>query len=389
MESKDFRQRFISALSTAGSYAHIPTAFCSCKTCDGDVKPTIMTENGSHVSFRVMHPSTSFSLILRPAARRAGLAGAALTALALAGCSQPGSAPEASSDADGKISIVASTNTYSDIAASIGGDLVEASAIIDNPSQDPHSYEATARDRLALSEAGLIIENGGGFDPFMEQLAAEDSTAPVIDAVELSGLEPEGGEETAGEEHAGESAEEHAAHSGINEHVWYSLPAIAKVADEIAAQLGQIDPANAPVFEDNAAEFTQELTALQDRVDQLHQEHAGKAIAATAPLSEHLLTDAGLIDKTPEAFIASIEAGNDAAPAVIKEAMDLVDSGDIALLAYNSQVEGPQSQQLKTAAEKAGVPVVDFSETLPEGSTYTEWFNANIDKLETVLGSGS
>jgi zinc/manganese transport system substrate-binding protein len=323
--------------------------------------------------------------------RPAALAGAALTALVLASCGQPESAPGASAGAAEKIGIVASTNTYSDIAASIGGDLVEATAIIDNASQDPHSYEGTARDRLALSDAELVIRNGGGFDPFMEQLAVGDSPAAVIDAVEISGLQEaeaaggEAGGESA-EAHAGETEEEHAAHSGFNEHVWYSLPAVSRVAEEIAVQLGKIDPVNAATYEDNAAALTRELSALQGRVGQLREEHEGKAVAATAPLSEHLLTDAGLADKTPEGLVAAIEAGNDAAPAVIKETKDLIESGGIALLAYNSQVEGPQSEQLRATAEKAGVPVVDFSETLPDGSTYIQWFGKNIDQLETALG---
>ncbi|AUI50621.1 metal ABC transporter solute-binding protein, Zn/Mn family [Arthrobacter crystallopoietes] len=322
--------------------------------------------------------------------RRATLAGAAIFALALTSCAAngPGTGTETEAAADGKISIVASTNTYSDIAAAIGGERVAATAIIDNTSQDPHSYEGTARDRLALSEADLIIRNGGGFDPFMEQLAAEDSTAPVIDAVETSGLgeaETAAEEEAAEDAHAGETAEEHAAHGAVNEHVWYSLPAISRVAEEITKELSGIDPDNAAEYEANAAAFTEDIDALEERVTQLRGQHEGKAIAATAPLAEHLLTDTGLVDETPKDFLAAIEAGNDAPPAALKEAQDLVTAGKIALLAYNSQVEGPQSQGLKAAADEAGVPVVDFSETLPEGVSYQDWMGSNLDQLETAL----
>ena len=46
------------------------------------------------------------------------------------------------------------------------------------------------------------------------------------------------------------------------------------------------------------------------------------------------------------------------------------DPGAVRLLAYNTQTEGPQTLAVKKAAEDAGIPVLDFSETLPDGKTY-------------------
>ena len=64
----------------------------------------------------------------------------------------------------------------------------------------------------------------------------------------------------------------------------------------------------------------------------------------------------------------AIESGADVPPAVLKDAVGLVRSGGVKLLAYNGQTEGPQTRALKDAATAAGVPVLDFSETLPEGN---------------------
>lgn len=327
--------------------------------------------------------------------RRSALAGTAVLALALTSCagSRSEAGTQATAASSDKISIVTSTNTYSDIAETVGGGKVSATAIIDSISQDPHSYEGTARDRLALSEADLVIRNGGGFDPFMEQLAGDADVAAVIDAFEVSGLDAAQEDEAAAHEaHEDEPAAGHAdehehAHGAVNEHVWYSLPAIARIADEIAAQLAKLDPENAATYESNAAVFTDELATLEGRVEDLREEHGGSAIAATAPLAEHLLTDVGLVDKTPEEFTTAIEAGNDAPPTEIKEAQDLLTSGSVVLLAYNSQVEGPQSESLKSMANETGVPVVDFTETLPEDVSYVEWMNGNIDRLEAALRS--
>src|SRR5690554_2139269 len=109
----------------------------------------------------------------------------ALAAATLVGCS-----PSQSTADDGVISIVASTNVYGEIASQIGGDLVEVTSIIDDPSQDPHSFEADARVQLALSKADLVIENGGGYDAFVGQLLSSLDDQPMtLSAVELSPLD--------------------------------------------------------------------------------------------------------------------------------------------------------------------------------------------------------
>ena len=65
------------------------------------------------------------------------------------------------------IDVVASTSVYGDIAKSVGGDKVSVTSIISKTSQDPHSYEASTQDKLAVSKAQLVIDNGAGIAPTM------------------------------------------------------------------------------------------------------------------------------------------------------------------------------------------------------------------------------
>lgn len=318
------------------------------------------------------------SAVARPYA--AALAGLGLLLTACSPQAEP--APEA---ADG-INIVASTNVYGDIAKAIGGDKVNVTAIITKTSQDPHSYEATAQDRLAVSKADLVIENGGGYDDFIHTLA-EDSNlgGKVLNAVELSGLahpEEEGSAE-ATEPSAG-NGDAHD-HGELNEHVWYSLHAMEDFAGDISARLAELDPASALTFEDNAASFTAGLEELHAKLEALQGTAAGAPVAVTEPVPLYLLEDAGLVNATPEDYTAAIEEDSDVPPAVLKAATDLVSSKSVRLLAYNQQTEGPQTEALKKAAEGAGVPVVDFNETLPEGKTYLQWMTENVDNISKVL----
>lgn len=322
----------------------------------------------------------------RSAAARSSAAALAGLGLLLTACSPQ--AEPSSGSGDG-IDIVASTNVYGDIAKTIGGDKVNVTAIISKTSQDPHSYEATAQDRLAVSKADLVIENGGGYDDFLHTLA-EDSNlddGKVLNAVELSGLAHPEGEEASAEASAGsEPADEHD-HGEFNEHVWYSLHAMEQLAGDIAAKLSELDPASAQTFETNAKNFTSTLEGLHGKLESVEGVAAGAQVAVTEPVPLYLLEDAGLVNATPEDYTAAIEEGSDVPPAALKAATDLVASKSVRFLAYNQQTEGPQTEALKKAAETAGVPVVDFNETLPEGKTYLQWMTDNVDNISKVLES--
>ncbi|GGH42769.1 metal ABC transporter solute-binding protein, Zn/Mn family [Microbacterium album] len=128
-------------------------------------------------------------------------------AVILAGCAGAASEEEAAPVPV----IVASTNVYASLAQALVGDAVEVTPIIDTATQDPHSYEATARDRLTVQEADLVIVNGGGYDPFMEALIGEGDDRPVVTAIEFSHDYPgEGGHDHghAEDDHAEEAPAE-------------------------------------------------------------------------------------------------------------------------------------------------------------------------------------
>ena len=324
------------------------------------------------------------------------VAAGAVAALALSGCA--GASPPAAES--GLAQVVASTDVYGDIVENIGGDDVEVTSIISGAAVDPHSYEATVQDELALSRADLVIANGGGYDPFVDSLietsGAEDVV--VLTASEASGLlegdghadeehaEEEGAEGERAEEEHGEG--EHAEHGhieGSNEHVWYSIHEMHHLAEEIAHALGEIDPDNASAYDENAAAFVAELEALEARAGALQTTAGGAGVVATEPVAVYLLEEVGLQNVTPEEFAESIEEGIDVPPTVLQETLGLVSADSIALLAYNEQTTDPVTDRLRQAADDAGVPVVSLSETLPEGQGYLEWMAANIDAIERAL----
>lgn len=306
-----------------------------------------------------------------PSRRLALLVGASVALLA--GC---GSSSDSGSDgsaaatpaASSKVAVVASTNVYGDIVSRIGGDKVSVTSVISDPDQDPHSYEASTQNQLALSKAKVVVENGGGYDDFVDRMlkSGGNSSAEVINAVKVSGkTAPKGGE--------------------LNEHVWYDFPTVAKIADRIAAALGKADPSNAALYTKNAEAFKADLKPLEAKEAQIKKEHAGEGIAITEPVPLYMTGASGLVDKTPAEFSEAIEEGTDVSPKVLQEALALFSAKQVEALVYNEQTSGPQTEKSEQAAKAAGIPVVPVTETLPSGKTYLTWMTSNVDALANAL----
>lgn len=289
--------------------------------------------------------------------------------LALAGCSSnPGANAGAASDG-GRIRVVASTNVYGDIASLIGGKFVTVDSIIHDPSQDPHSYEADAQVQLALSKAQVVIENGGGYDDFVDTLlkGANNPKAVVLNAADISGYDqtPASGE--------------------FNEHLWFDYPTMHKVADKIAASLAKIDAADAATFTANAKKFTASLDTFEADEAAIKSKFAGEGVAITEPVPLYMLDASGLVDKTPEKFSEAIENGTDVSPLVLHDTLQLFSDKAVKLLAYNEQTSGPETQQVLAAAKSAGIPVVPVRETLPSGKGYIAWMTDTLAAVKAAL----
>jgi zinc/manganese transport system substrate-binding protein len=282
----------------------------------------------------------------------------------LTGCD---SASSTSGSESGGVSIVVSTNVYASIAEAVGGEYVEVTAFIDSPDQDPHSYEASGRDILAVTKADLVIENGGGYDDFMGQLLDSASGSPrVLNVVDGSGLP--------GRDDA-----------DFNEHVWYNLPVIQNTARQIAADLREIDPAHRAAYTANAAAFDRRLQGLIDREAQLRTQVGGMPVAVTEPVPGYMLDALGLDNVTPPAFTEAVEDGNDVAVSTLAETLDLARDHVIDALVYNEQTTGTITDQFLDAARDAGIPVVGVTETLPERADYVSWMRDNLERLAQAL----
>ncbi|MDT2004268.1 ABC transporter permease [Rhodococcus opacus] len=309
----------------------------------------------------------------RAATAAVGLSFAAALTLTACGSDTPG---------DGTLTVVASTNVWGSVAQAVAGDKVDVTSIITEPSSDPHSFEASPADAAKLTDASLIVYNGGGYDHFVDDIIGTgNSDQLTVNAFDLL----EGGAH-ANEEHSDEG-DSHGGHDhgDINEHVWFDVDTVDATAQSIADKLGQLDPDNADAYKANAATFHGQLEQISAITDGIAAADKDAPVAQTEPIAYYLLQSAGLTDVTPPDFTSAIENGNDPAPAAIATTRQLLTDKQVRALVYNVQTQDRVTQDVRATAESAGIPVVEVTETLPEGLDYIQWQTNTAESLAAAL----
>ena len=277
-----------------------------------------------------------------------------LAALTLTGCTgqarwQKGTGP---------IKIVASTNVWGDIAYQIAGEEATVTALIDNVNQDPHSFEASARDQLAVQDADIVIMNGGGYDDFVEQMVEADETpAILINAYVASGDD-----------------------NTRNEHIWYSASQVKDVGNVIFSALETVDRNSTPTYESNLAEFEAQISLIEIRTSEIASAWGGEKVFATEPLIYYLLQDTGMVDITPAEFAEAIEEERDVAPAVMLEAKEALKQAKF--VAVNSSTSTAQINEILSSYPSAAYA---FGELLPQDPDTGEYSGDYFEMMTSAL----
>jgi len=295
-------------------------------------------------------------------ARAAAAALSVIAVLAGAACSSA-TAPDSSS---GTIAAVGAENEYANVIGQIGGKYVHATAIESNPNTDPHSFEASPSVAHVVSSAQLIVQNGLGYDSYMNKIesAAPSSRRKVIDVQSLLGL-PD---------------------STPNPHLWYDPKTMPAVAKAVAGDLSALQPAHAAYFQANLRTFDRSLKPWYQALARFKAAHPGTPVAVTEPVGDYLLQAAGARILTPFRFQADVMNGVDPAPQDISLQDSSFTGHKVKVFLYNQQVTDSLTQSFLTAAHRDGIPVVGVYETMPTpGYTYQSWMLAETRALQKAV----
>jgi zinc/manganese transport system substrate-binding protein len=267
-----------------------------------------------------------------------------------------------------RIVCVGAENFYADVIAQVGGRYVQVSAIMSNPDTDPHEFEASASVAEEVAKAQLIVQNGVGYDSFMQRIEAATAHRGrvVIVAQNLLGISP----------------------GAFNPHLWYDPKTMPAVAWALAAGLSEIQPSHASYFRANARRFDASLRPWLNGLAAWKRSHRGTPVAVTEPVADYMLQAAGAKILTPGSLQSAVMNGTDPSPQDIAAQDYLIEHHKVKALLYNEQVTDTVTAGFLSLAKKSKVPVVGVYETMPLRYSYQSWMMAELMAVEKAVTKG-
>ena len=285
-----------------------------------------------------------------------------LLTLVLGACGTPASGTTTNPSA--AVTIVAAENFYGDIARQIGGIHVSVTSILSDPNVDPHQYESSIQDSLLVGKANIVIENGVGYDSWMDKLLAASPNSNRIVLV--------------GSSIAGTRLPD-------NPHVWYNVHNVIMVAQSIDATLKKLDAPDAASYDRNLQMFISSATQIIQKMDEIKGKFAGTPVGLTEDIYLYQALPMGLNVLTPFEFQKAIAEGNDPPANTVVTANNQITHHLIKVLIYNEQTVTPITTNLQNEARQQRIPVIGVTETMPPGKTYQQWMLDQLAILEKAL----
>lgn len=286
---------------------------------------------------------------------------------------------------DGRIKVAASFYPLVFVTQQVGADLVDVSSLTP-PGAEPHDLELSPRQVNELRDAGLVVYLGG-FQPAVDDAVASTSPGHVVDAADVTTLVPFADEhveeaDAHGTEHADEEHDEHDGHDHgtLDPHFWLDPTLLAPVADAVAQQLTEIDPAHADDFAANAAALTERLGELDASYAQ-GLATCEQRVFVTSHTAFGYLADRYDLE---EVGISGIDPDAEPSPARLVEIHEVVEREGVSTIFFETLVSPKVAQ---TFASDLGIEaaVLDPLEGVTGDQTYFSVAEANLDALRTAL----
>jgi zinc/manganese transport system substrate-binding protein len=304
----------------------------------------------------------------RPTAVRT--AALALTTLGLTACT--GGSGDGSTVATGDpaacptdvLDVVVSVGQWGDITRTLGGDCATVTTIVASGAVDPHDFDPGTADLAAFSGADLVVLNGAGYDTWAaDAVATLDPEPALVNAADIARVE-----------------------EGADPHLWYDPATVQATAAAITDELTALSPDAADYFAGQATAWQVELAPYLAAVDSLRGTAAGHTYAATEPVFDRMAAAIGLTDVSPEGYRRASSNHSDPAPGDLVAFEAALANGMADVLIYNTQTSGSVPEQLRAAADGAGVPVVEVSESPADASgSFVAWQLAQLSELSDAL----
>ena len=264
------------------------------------------------------------------------------------------------------IRVITGLNFYGEVAQQIAGKYGKVTSLIDNASVDPHDYQPGTAQAKQVEDANVVIENGLGYDEWLNKIAHSDSQHHAQKVVNVGHLM---GKQT-----------------GQNEHLWYEPSTMKRLARDLAVQYGKLDPNHQSYYQKNAQKYIDSLKPLEQEIAKIKANVSpeNNRVAVSEPVFDYALTALGY-QVVDQHFEKAIEDGNDPSPQDIQQLQFAIKNHEIAFFVENSQTSDHVVNGLVKLARKHHVPVLKVTEIKPNSAkSYQEWMLSQYRALSRI-----
>ncbi|WP_147793915.1 metal ABC transporter substrate-binding protein [Cellulomonas sp. Y8] len=312
-----------------------------------------------------------------PRRRTLPLAVSAGVVLALSACSSPGSGGSGGGSGDGDgIAVLASFYPLQYVAQQVGGDLVSVDTLTP-PGAEPHDLELSPAQVDEVGRADLVVYLSE-FQAAVDDAVDANPPAHVVDAAQDTELHAAEHSEDGEEEADGHGDHDH---GSLDPHFWLDPTRLPAVADDVAAQLAEIDPDHADEFQANAEAFAQTMADLDAEYSTGLASCESRTIVTTHEAFSYLAERYDL----EQVGISGVDPEGEPSPARLAEVGKVVQDEGVSTIFFET-LASPKVAE--TLADELGVDtaVLDPLEGLTDDTQdYVSVARANLETLRTAL----
>lgn len=243
-----------------------------------------------------------------------------------------------------KISIVTSIFPYYDFVRNIAGDNAEIKLLL-SPGSEPHHYEPSPSDIVAIEECDIFIYNGGESDEWVENVldSLENKSATILKMTDYVTL-------------LNEKNPDHTDGDEPDEHIWTSIRNSEKMVSEISKAISEKDSNNKTIYENNTAQYLSRLEQLdKDFIEVVENKKRDTVVFGDRFPFLYFMTDYGL---NYECAFPGCSSETEPSLEVVTRLINYVNSENIPVVFY---LEMSNGKTAKLIADDTGAKTMQFS----------------------------
>lgn len=291
---------------------------------------------------------------------------------ALYGCNN---ANENMGDKSGKIKIVATIFPYYDFARNIAGDKAEVRMLL-SPGNEPHSYDPSPSDIVAIENCDIFIYNGGESDEWVDGVleSLQNSDLRVLKMIDFVDA-------------LNEQETDHTDSDELDEHIWTSIRNAQKLSKIISETLQDIDAQNSDYYSDNELIYTQLLSNIDSQIESIVENSSRKTVVFGDRFPFlYFVNDYGL---NYECAFPGCSSETEPSIATVRRLIDFVKDESIPVVFY---LEFSNGKTADLIAEDTGAKTLELcschnvtKEQFESGISYIALMQQNAKNLEEAL----